>query len=206
MLTDNVLARDLDEFSSVPVYKENIMVQPSRLHRAVYGGILLVAVLLAITGIANFYAVFSHTDHPVSDTGTLAIGLILILIAGGLIWRFASPFVFAVAATANGLSWRTLFGWRSVAWDEVDFALIQPHTAYGGREVHLRAEKSRLHFGWFDSTDWYSFGPLESLPSDEAKRIVHTIVQRASLQRREAGVWVRNGDKKIVVDTGQFRW
>lgn len=205
MLTDNILARDLDEFTDAPIYKENIMVQPSRAHRTVYGGILLIAVLLAITGIANVYAVFSHTDHPTSDTVTLAISMLMILFAGGLIWRFASPFVFAVATTVNGLSWRTLFGWRNESWDEVDFVLIQPHTAYGGREAHLRAGKARLHFGWFDATDWYAFGPLESLPSDEAKRVIHTIVHKANLKRREAGVWVRNGDEKIVVDTGQFR-
>lgn len=206
MLSDNVLVRDLNEFVSAPEFKGNMLVRPSRLYRLLFGLALLAAVLLFITGLANIYAVLNRTDHPISDTLMLGGGLMMILLAGGLIWRFTSPFLFAVAVTTEGLAWRTIFGWHHTSWDKVQFALVQPHSAYGGREVHIGAGKVRLHFGWFDVTDWLAFGPLESLPSAEAKSLLHTIARRAALQEREPGVWVRNGDEKIVVDTGQFRW
>ena len=206
MLSDNVLVRDLNEFVSAPEFKGNMLVRPSRLYRLLFGLGLMAAVLLFITGLANIVAVLSRTDHPASDTLALGAGLLMILLAGGLIWRFTSPFLFAVAVTTEGLAWRTIFGWHRTLWDEVKFALVQPHSAYGGREVHIGAGQARLHFGWFDATDWLAFGPLESLPSVEAKSLLHTITRRANLLERESGVWVRNGDEKIVVETGQFRW
>lgn len=207
MLGDSVLNRDLDEFTSAPELKSSILLRPSRTHRTVYITALFIAALLAITGIANLISVFSRAEHPASDTLTLGIGLVLLLAALTLAWRFAAPLAFAVAVTEEGLAWRSIFGWHAAPWDEIEFVLVEPHTAFGAREVHVKAGKQRMHYGWFDSTDWYTFGPLESLPADEAKSLTHTIVARAGLRRREAGVWVTpNADKPIEVSSGMLKW
>lgn len=207
MLGDSVLKRDLDEFTDAPELKGNMLLRPSRSHRAIYIAALFVAALLAITGVANIVSVLNRTDHPASDTLTLGIGLVLLLVAMTLGWRFVAPLVFAAAVTEEGLAWRSIFGWHAAAWDDVDFVLVEPHTAFGAREVHVKADKQRMHYGWFDSTDWYTFGPLESLPADEAKSLTHTIVARAGLKRREAGVWVTShADKPIEVSSGMLKW
>lgn len=207
MLGDTVLNRDLDEFTAAPEFKGNVLVRPSRAHQLVYAAVLFVSVLLAITGLANLIAVFSRSDPSAGATATLGIGLLMLLVALGLMWRFTSPFVFAAAVTDNGLHWRTIFGWHEALWDDVEFVLVEPHSRFGGRAVHVKAGTQRMHYGWFDSTDWYTFGPLESLPADEAKSLTHTIVLRARLARRSPGVWVNDRlDKPIEVSTGQFKW
>ncbi|PJF47685.1 MAG: hypothetical protein D6709_01005 [Chloroflexi bacterium] len=207
MLGDTVLNRDLDEFASAPEFRGNTLVRPSRTRQFVYTAALFVAVLLAITGLANLIAVLSRADPSANSTAMLGAGLLMLLAALGLIWRLASPFVFATAVTDDSLHWRTIFGWHEAPWDEIEFVLVEPHSRFGGRAVHIKAGNRRMHYGWFDSTDWYTFGPLESLPADEAKSLTHTIVSRARLVRRAPGVWVNDRlDQPVEVSTGQFKW
>lgn len=207
MLGDTILNRDLDEFTTAPEFKGNVLVRPSRAHQIVYAAVLFIAVLLAITGLANLITVFSHGDASANATATLGIGLLLLLLAIGLIWRFTAPFVFAAAVTDTGLHWRTIFGWHEAPWDDIEFVLVEPHSRLGGRAVYVKANKQRMHYGWFDSTDWYTFGPLESLPADEAKSLTHTIVTRARLAHRSPGVWVNDRlDRPVEVSTGRFQW
>lgn len=207
MLKDSVLKRDPDEFTAAPVFKDNLLVRPSRPHRFVYVAVLLIAVLLAITGLANLTAVLGRSDRSTGDTAVLGISMLMLLVALALTWRFAAPLVFAVAVGDEGLAWRSVFGWHTAPWDEIEFVLVEPHSAFGGREVYIKAGKRRLHYGWIDATDWYTLGPLESLPADEAKSLTHTIVARANLKRREPGVWVaERGDQPVEVSTGKFRW
>ncbi|MDW8352122.1 MAG: hypothetical protein RML99_09440 [Anaerolineae bacterium] len=207
MLGDTVLNRDLDEFMTVPELKGNVLLRPSRAHQILYAAVLFVAALLGVTGLANLVAVFSSGDLSADATAKLGLGFLLLLVALGLLWRFSSPFVFAAAVTEHGLYWRNIFGWHEAPWDEVEFALVEPHSRFGGRAVHVKAGNQRMHFGWFDATDWYTFGPLESLPADEAKSLVHTIVARARLTHRSPGVWVNDRlDRPVEVSTGQFKW
>ena len=207
MLGDSVLNRDLDEFTSAPEFKGSVLVRPSRAHRFVYAAVLFVAALLAITGLGNVIVVFSRTSQLADDTVTLGIGLLMLLVALGLVWRFSAPLAFAAAVTEDGLSWRSIFGWHDAPWEEIDFVLVTPHSTFGGREVHVKAGNRIMHYGWFDATDWYTFGPLESLPADEAKSLAHTIVVRARLKRREPGVWVNDRrDQPVQVSTGKLRW
>ncbi len=207
MLGDSVLNRDLDEFMTVPEFKGNVLVRPSRAHRFVYAAILFIAALLAVTGLANLVAVFGRSDHSAAGTATLGLGLLLLLVALGLTWRFAAPLAFAAAVTEDGLNWRTIFGWHEAPWDEVDFVLVEPHSRFGGRAVHVKAGNRRMHYGWFDATDWYTFGPLESLPADEAKALAHTIVLRARLKHQRPGVWVNDRrEGPVEVSTGTFKW
>jgi hypothetical protein len=208
MLSDSAFSGKLDTFTQTPAFSRDVLIQPSRAVRTGYGGILLLAVLIAVAGVANIYTVLNqaNTPAPASATLSLGVGLVLLLIAFGLMWRFASPFVFAIALTHEGLAWRTMLGWRNARWRDVAFLLVQPHTAFGGHEVYIRADKSTFHFGWVEPGDKYFFGPLEALPAEEAKSLLHTVVERAQLQRREPGIWVRHGDAKIDVKTGQMRW
>jgi hypothetical protein len=209
MLGQTLVDRDLDEFLQSPEFKGSVLIRPSKGHRLFYGIALLVGVLLVITGLANLISVFNRADHPASDTLTLGIGLLLILIGGALAWRFSGPFVFAAGVSEKGLAWRNLFGWHNAFWGDVDFVLVKRHSQFGGHEVHVKTGDGRMHFGWFDATDWYSLGPLESLPSDEGRSLVRTIVSRAGLQRREPGVWVRSvpeGEPPIDVSTGTIQW
>jgi hypothetical protein len=207
MLGDSVLNRDLDEFTSAPEFKGSVLVRPSRTHRIVYSGALFVAALLAITGLGNVIAVLGNSSQSAGDTLTLGIGLLMLLVALGLAWRFSAPLAFAAAVTEDGLSWRSLFGWHEAPWEEIDFVLVAPHSTFGGREVHVKAGKRMMHYGWFDATDWYTFGPLESLPADEGKSLAHTIVARARLKRREPGIWVNDRrDQPVQVSTGKFKW
>ncbi len=206
MLSDPALTSTLDDFTLAAPFSRDVLIQPSRAVRVGYGGILLLAVGIAIAGIANIYTVLNQASPSDSATLSLALGLVLLIIAFGLLWRFASPFAFAIALTHDGLAWRTVFGWRNAAWSAVSFVLVQPHTAYGGREVYIQAQKSLFHFGWAEPADKYFFGPLEALPADEAKSLLRTVVERAQLERREPGIWVRHGDPAIEVKTGQLRW
>ncbi len=205
MLEQTILERDLDEFLQHPPYKGNYLLQPSRARRLFYGAMLLLATLLAITGVARWVEVFAQGDTSAASTAQLALGALLIVVAAGLFWRFSTPFVFAVLLAEDGLAWRTLFGWHHVRWDQVRFVLVQPHSVFGGREAFIGTEDGRFSFGWFDVTDWYTFGPLKALPADEAKALLHAIVVRAGLSRREAGVWGREGDDREI-STGIFRW
>lgn len=206
MVSDPVLASNVDDFADVPAYKGNVMVQPSPKHRQWYGVALILAAVLVITGIVDFFVVFSHADHPISDTLTLAVGLVMIVVGVVLAQRFATPYFFAVAVSTEGISWRNLFGWHHAPWNELKFVLVRPHTAYGGREAHLMINDRRFHFGWVESSDRFIIGPLEVFPEAEAKALLSTITQRAKLERREAGAWVQAGDTKTTVDTGQFGW
>ncbi|MDW8395823.1 MAG: hypothetical protein RMM31_06250 [Anaerolineae bacterium] len=181
-----------------------MMVTPGRLHHTICGVGLVLSLAFVVSGILLLADVFSRTIHPVSDTVELGAGGVLLLLSGALAWRFAKPFVFAVAVTENELAWRTLFGWQVAGWDEVEFVLVQTHTAFGAREVYVKAAGRRFHYGWYDATDWYTIGPLESFPADEAKALTHTIVVRARLERREPGVWARSPE--TPVSTGVVRW
>lgn len=83
MLGDTVLNRDLDEFTAAPEFRGNTLVRPSRAHQLVYAAVLFVAVLLAITGLANLIAVFSRADSSANATATLGAGLLMLLAALG---------------------------------------------------------------------------------------------------------------------------
>jgi hypothetical protein len=207
MLGDTVLNRDLDEFITVPAFKGSVLVRPSSIRRSAYTLALVGAALLAITGLANVVSVLGQAGASAGDTATLGLGFVMILLALGLGWRFAAPLAFAAVVTEEALSWRSLFGWHSVPWDEIDFALVEPHSRLGARQVHVGAGKRILHYGWFDATDWYTTGPLESLPADEAKALTHTIVSRARLKRRQAGVWVNDRrSPPVEPSSGRLKW
>jgi hypothetical protein len=197
---------DLDNFLGTPAFKGNVLVRPSTTRRAAYAILMAIGALVAITGFANLVRALSGAMQFGSDTVTLATGLILIGVGLALIWRFSSPFVFAVGISDSGLAWRNLFGWHHAPWPEIDFALIRRHSRYGGHEVHIKSSDGRLHFGWTNPGERMTFGPLESLPADEGRALAHSIITRASLQQREPGVWVRESDQPIQVSTGQFQW
>ncbi len=207
MLADTVLQRDLDEFLNVPAFKGSVLVRPSSARRLIYAAALLSGALLAITGLASVVGVFSRAGTSEGDTATLGAGLLMVLVGLVLVWRFATPLAFAVVVTEDGLSWRSVFGWHSLGWEEIDFVLVEPHSRLGARQVHVGAGKRIIHFGWFDPTDWYTTGPLESLPADEAKALTHTIVSRARLKRRESGTWVNDRrDQPVEVSSGRLKW
>jgi len=207
MLADTVLNRDLDEFLTVPPFKGNVLVRLSLARRLAYAAALFSAAVLAITGLANIVGVFSQAGTSEADTATLGAGFLMILLALALTWRFAVPSAFAVIVTEEALSWRGLLGWHSVPWEEIDFVLVEPHSRLGARQVHVGAGKRIMHYGWFDTTDWYTTGPLESLPADEAKALTHTIVARARLKRREPGTWVNDRrSQPIEVSSGRLKW
>jgi hypothetical protein len=204
MLADTVLSRDLDEFLTVPPFKGNVLVRPSLTRRLAYAGALFSAAILAITGLAS---IASQTWTSEADTATLGAGFLMILLALALAWRFAAPLAFAVIVTEEALSWRSLLGWHSVPWEEIDFVLVEPHSRLGARQVHVGAGKRILHYGWFDATDWYTTGPLTSLPADEAKALTHAIVARARLKRRESGTWVNDRrSQPVKVSSGRLKW
>lgn len=205
MLGQTILERDLDEFIQHPPYKGTYLLQPSQARRVAYGGLLLLATLLAITGVARWVDALTQPDGSAISTAQLALGALLLVAAAGLFWRFSTPFVFAVLLAEDGLAWRTLLGWHHVTWEQVRFVLVQPHSVFGGREAFIGTDDGRLSFGWFDVTDWYTFGPLKALPADEAKALLHAIVKRAGLARREPGKWARKDDT-CEISTGLFRW
>ncbi len=204
MVRDTVLERDPDEFTRFTPFKGDVLVEPNRLHRFICGVALLVALALGVSGLTLVINVFSSPVGSPEETLLLGLGGLLLAFGGGLAWRFLKPFVFAVLVAEDVLMWRTPFGWVSKPWREVEFVMVRPHTTFGARKVYIKADTARLQYGWHDVTDWYTIGPWESFPAEEAKALTHTIVQRAGLQRREPGVWVR--DDYTAVSTGVVEW
>ncbi|MCS7088613.1 MAG: hypothetical protein NZL91_07955 [Thermoflexales bacterium] len=204
MVRNTVFERDLDEFTQVAPLRGDVLVEPDRLHRFICGAALIVALALSVSGVTLVVNVFSSAVGSPSETFLLGLGGFLFAIGGGLAWRFLKPFVFAVLAAEDMLMWRTPFGWISKPWREVEFVMVRPHTVFGARKVYIKAGAARLQYGWHDITDWYTLGPWESFPAEEAKALTHAIVQRAGLQRREPGVWVR--DDYTAVSTGVVEW
>jgi len=147
-----------------------MLVRPSSARRLIYAAVLLGGGLPAITGLANVVGVFSRAGTSEGDTATLGAGLLMLLVGLVLVWRFATPPAFTVVVIEDGLSWRSVLGWHSLGWEEIDFVLVEPHSRLGVRQVRVGAGKRIIHLGWFDPTDQYTTGSLESLPADEAKR------------------------------------
>ena len=206
MVSTSTPASDLDDFLLAAEYKSSMLIKPSATRRRIYALVLFAALLLAIIGLTNVYIALTRVTQTSNDTAMLAAGFLIMVIAGGLLMRFASPAVFAMLVAPDGFAWRTLFGWHDINWDEIEFVLIKQHTRFGSREAFVKAGKARVHFGWAEAGDSGLLGPLESLPMDEAKSLLHTIVKNAMLEQRENGVWVKPGDAPVDVNTGMVQW
>lgn len=196
----------LDDFLDAPEYKRKTIIKPSPMRRWVYTLVLFAAMLMAIIGVMNVFLVLTRTSQTATETGLLGAGLIFLVVAGTLLLRFAKPAAFSMLISPEFFGWSTLLGWHAANWDEIEYVLIRPHARYGTREVFMKAGDARLRFGWSHADQTDLTGPLESLPAQQAKSLLHTLVRRAELERREAGVWVKRGIKPASVKTGMLPW
>jgi hypothetical protein len=180
----------LDDFLTWPEIQRRTRIGPPFLRRWVYTLVLFAAVLMTFVGATSVAEAMTQSTGTATDTGLMAAGLMLFVVAGALLLRFAHPVAFAIVASQEFFAWRTLFGWHAIRWDEIDSVLIKPHGHVRSREVFMKAGDARVVFGWSEAeADWTA--PLTLLPAAAAKSLLRTMVQRAGMEQRNAGLWAR---------------
>jgi hypothetical protein len=193
MINTGNASAPLDDFLQAPAFVRNTLVRPSARRRWVYSLVLFGALLLAIVGLIDVNMVLAGSRETATDTLLLGAGLAFLATAGTLLHRFALPAVFAMHVSPRGFAWRTLFGWHAIDWQDIEFVWIKPHAHFGAREVFMKAGAARVHFGWAEGDAAGVAGPLESVPSQQARSLLRTAVSHAGLTQQGAGVWVQRG-------------
>ena len=195
----------LDDFLKAPAIMRKTLTRPSAMRRWVYTLVLLTAMLLAIIGLIDVNMVLGgeHRDSHRHDAAGGRPGH-----PGGgrhaaASLRIAGGVCDAGVATGLCMAHPVWLARHRLAGDR--FCGDQAsHALWWTRGVH-ESRSARMHFGWIEN-DAGLAGPLELVPSHQAKSLLRTTVEYTGLIRHDAGVWVRRGSSPAAVNTGMMPW